>query len=112
IFTYNKTLVKYINAIKSQISGGYQAESEEINPTKPIGLNVFVTSFHKWAFAFIRANGRDLYGKTLMGDSQKSFIEKSRLKFKTSGTNISQKSSDFFMEEISWMKGKAFQSKD
>lgn len=112
IFTYNKTLVKYINAIKSQISGGYQAESEEINPTKPIGLNVFVTSFHKWAFAFIKANGRDLHGKTLMGDSQKSFIEKSRLKFKTSGTNISQKSSDFFMEEISWMKGKAFQSKD
>lgn len=112
IFTYNKTLVKYINAIKYQISGGYQAESEEINPTKPIGLNVFVTSFHKWAFAFIKANGRDLFGKTLMGDSQKSFIEKSKLKFKTSGTNISQKSSDFFMEEISWMKGKAFQSKN
>ncbi len=32
IFTYNKTLVKYINAITPQISGGYQQDSEEIRP--------------------------------------------------------------------------------
>ena len=30
IFTYNKTLVKYINSIKPLISGGYKENSEEI----------------------------------------------------------------------------------
>ena len=79
IFTYNKTLVKYINAITPQISGGYQADSEEIKPTKPKGINVFVTSFHKWAFAFLKVNGNNLYGKTVMGDSKKSLIEKSKI---------------------------------
>lgn len=112
IFTYNKTLVKYINAITPQISGGYQADSEEIKPTKPKGINVFVTSFHKWAFAFIKANGNNLYGKTVMGDSQKSLIEKSKTKFNLSGSNITTKTVDFFIEEISWMKGKAFEAKE
>ena len=112
IFTYNKTLVKYINAITPQISGGYQADSEEIKPTKPKGINVFVTSFHKWAFAFIKANGNNLYGKTVMGDSQKSLIEKSKTKFNSAGSNITTKTVDFFIEEISWMKGKAFESKE
>ena len=112
IFTYNKTLVKYINAITPHISGGYQAESDEIKPTKPKGINVFVTSFHKWAFAFIKANGNNLYGKTVMGDFQKSLIEKSKIKFNSAGSNITNKTIDFFVEEISWMKGKAFQSKE
>jgi len=112
IFTYNKTLVKYINAITPQISGGYQADSEEIKPTKPKGINVFVTSFHKWAFAFINANGNNLYGKTVMGDSQKTLIEKSKTKFNSAGSNITNKTVDFFIEEISWMKGKAFESKE
>jgi len=112
IFTYNKTLVKYINAITPQISGGYQADSEEIKPTKPKGINVFVTSFHKWAFAFIKANGNNLYGKTVMGDSQKSLIEKAKAKFNSAGSNITAKTVDFFIEEISWMKGKAFEAKE
>lgn len=112
IFTYNKTLVKYINAITPHISGGYQADSDEIKPTKPKGLNVFVTSFHKWAFAFIKANGTNLYGRTVMGDLQKSIVEKSITKFKSPNLSITNKSSDFFLEEISWMKGKAFQSQE
>lgn len=112
IFTYNKTLVKYINAITPHISGGYQVDSDEIKPTKPKGLNVFVTSFHKWAFAFIKANGNNLYGRTVMGDLQKSIIVKSIAKFKSPSLSITGKSSDFFLEEISWMKGKAFQSKE
>jgi len=112
IFTYNKTLVKYINAITPHISGGYQSNNDEIKPTKPKGINVFVTSFHKWAFSFIKANGNNLYGKTVMGDLQKSIVEKSVTKFKSTNSSITSKSSDFFLEEISWMKGKAFQSKE
>ncbi|GGJ99038.1 3'-5' exonuclease [Parabacteroides faecis] len=112
IFTYNKTLVKYINAITPHISGGYQANSDEIKPIKPKGMNVFVTSFHKWAFSFIKSHGNNLYGRTVMGDLQKSIIAKSIAKFKSPNLSITGKSSDFFLEEISWMKGKAFQSKD
>lgn len=112
IFTYNKTLVKYINAITPHISGGYQVDSEEIKPIKPKGMNVSVISFHKWAFAFIKANGNNLYGRTVMGDLQKSIITKSISKFKSPNLSITGKSSDFFLEEISWMKGKAFRSKE
>jgi superfamily I DNA/RNA helicase len=112
IFTYNKTLVKYINAIIPHISGGYQMDSDEIKPTKPKGINVYVTSFHKWAYAFIRANGNNLFGKTIMGDTQRNLVERSKNKFNSSDSNISKKTVDFFIEEISWIKGKIFLSKE
>lgn len=112
IFTYNKTLVKYINAITPHISGGYQADSEEIKPTKPKGIRVAVTNFHSWAFHFIKANGNDLYGKTVMGEAQKALVAKSKAKFTSTNSNLASKSVEFFLEEISWMKGKAFQSKE
>jgi superfamily I DNA/RNA helicase len=118
IFTYNKTLVKYINAITPQISGGYQADSEEIKPTKPKGINVFVSSFHKWAYHFIEQNGISLSKvvdnrrvfKTISGVVQNNIV--SIIKAKYSTQNITNKTVDFFVEEIAWMKGKAFQSKD
>ncbi len=112
IFTYNKTLVKYINAITPHISGGYQKDSDEIKPTKPKGINVTVTNFHKWAYHFIKQNGIDLYNRTVQNDSQLSIVEAIKAKHKTSGSNISNKKPEFFLEEISWMKGKAFLNKD
>lgn len=118
IFTYNKTLVKYINAITPQISGGYQADSEEIKPTKPKGINVFVTNFHKWAYHFIEQNGISLSKvvdnrrvfKTISGVVQNNIV--STIKAKYSTQNIATKTVDFFVEEIAWMKGKAFQTKE
>ena len=118
IFTYNKTLVKYINAIAPQISGGYRPDTDEIKPTKPKGLNVYITSFHKWAYHFIEQNGIPLHDivdnkriyKTISGNFQLSVI--SRIKAKYSSHAISNKSVEFFSEEISWIKGKAFQSKE
>ncbi|GGG88283.1 DNA helicase [Parapedobacter pyrenivorans] len=118
IFTYNKTLVKYINAITPHISGGYQADSEEIKPTKPKGINVFVTNFHKWAYHFIEQNGIPLskviggkrISKTISGTSQSIIV--ATIKAKYSSQNVASKTVDFFLEEISWMKGKAFQSKE
>ena len=118
IFTYNKTLVKYINAITPHISGGYQADSDEIKPTKPNGINVFVTSFHRWAYHFIEQNGILLHKivdgrrifKTISTASQNSILEYIKAKYSTH--NIANKTVDFFLEEISWMKGKAFQSKE
>ncbi|MET7036896.1 3'-5' exonuclease [Elizabethkingia miricola] len=118
IFTYNKTLVKYINAITPYISGGYQSNSEEIKPTKPKGINVFVTSFHKWAYHFIEQNGILLYKivdgkrifKTISKVNQNNIV--ATIKAKYSSQNIATKTVDFFLEEISWMKGKAFESKE
>lgn len=118
IFTYNKTLVKYINAITPQITGGYQQDTEEIKPTKPKGINVFVTSFHKWAYRFIEQNGIELSKivngqrifKTISGVNQINIV--SAVKAKYNNQNIAKKSADFFAEEISWIKGKAFQNKE
>lgn len=122
IFTYNKTLVKYINSITPLISGGYQQDSDEIKPTKPKGINVFISSFHKWAYHFIEENGirlsKDVFEngkirkewKTISGKAQCKIIENTKQKF--SSHPISKKSADFFVEEFSWMKGKAFQYKE
>ena len=112
IFTYNKTLVKYINAITPYISGGYQQNSDEIKPTKPKGINVTVTNFHKWAYHFIQNNGTDLYGKTVTTESQNVIIESIVNKFKQAGSSIVNKKVEFFIEEISWIKGKAFENKE
>lgn len=122
IFTYNKTLVKYINAITPQISGGYQPDSDEIKPTKPKGMNVFVTSFHKWAYHFIEKNGINLsreiiengsrkrIWKTISNQDQQFIIQTLKKKFFLSP--IANKSVDFFIEEISWMKGQVFENKE
>lgn len=118
IFTYNKTLVKYINAITPHISGGYQADSDEIKPTKPKGINVFITNFHRWAYHFIEKNGIPLHEivdgrrifKTVSGASQTHYLTVIKAKYSTH--NIAGKTVDFFLEEISWMKGKAFQSQE
>ena len=112
IFTYNKTLVKYIKAITPFISGGYQKDSEEIKPTKPKGLRVNTDNFHRWAYHFLRANGIDLFGKTIQTDGQITIIETLKTKYRPLGSNITNKKPEFFLEEISWIKGKVFQSKE
>jgi superfamily I DNA/RNA helicase len=111
IFTYNKILVKYIKAITPFIPGGYQKESELIKPSRP-GLNVTITNFHKWAYHFLKANGTNLFGKTIRNDAQLLIIESLKIKHKKFGSNLTKKKAEFFLEEISWMKGKIFSSKE
>lgn len=122
IFTYNKTLAAYIEAIKPYINGGYQKDSDEIKPRTADGLNVQITNFHKWAFSFIEKNGvplrketfengqRKITWKTISGSAQTDLIASSKRKF--SNENIASKSTEFFQEEISWMKGKNFRTRD
>ena len=107
IFTYNKTLVKYIEAIKSDISSGYQSDSDKIRPTKPSGLNVKVTNFHKWAYDFIGKNDASLYGRIVQNDDRQKIISSVKAKYVSA---IANKSVEFFGEEISWIKGKIFKS--
>lgn len=104
IFTYNKTLVKYIDAITPLIPGGYRSDTEIIDHTVPKGLNVFVTSFHKWAYHFIDQNGYPLSKivdgrrifKTINNNEQNNAIVE--IKNKYANQSISQKSTDFFLE--------------
>lgn len=112
IFTYNKTLVKYITAIAPRISGGYQKESDEIKPTKPPGINVTITNFHKWAYHFLKSQGIDLYNKTISIDAQSLLVDKIKSAMRTNTSNILTKKPEFFLEEISWIKGKNFSLKE
>ena len=108
IFTYNKTLAAYITAIKPYISGGYQKDSDEINPQTPDGLNVQIINFHSWAYHFIGIQ----FDQTIMQWKQIEIIEVIINKLSSNSSNVLEKNPEFFQEEISWMKGKLFKTKD
>ena len=108
IFAYNKTLIKYISSIKSKISGGYQENSNEIKTNSPVGMNISVINFHKWAYNFIEKNGIILKNRVI---SENKHIIMS-IKEKYSKENISNKSEEFFKEEFSWIKGKVLNTKE
>ena len=107
IFTYNKTLAAYIRAIKPHINGGYQKESDDIKPKTPDGLNVQIENFHSWAYRFAGIQ----YGQTVNKWTQIEIIENIINETSSNTSNILDKSSEFFQEEISWIKGKLFKSK-
>lgn len=120
IFTYNKTLSAYITRISHKIEGGYQQNSDELKPTSKPGINVTITNFHKWAYSFLEQNGISLSEqtiengyvnrewKTISGKAQTDLIDAVKARF--SNHSIAGKTTEFFREEISWMKGKLFQS--
>lgn len=107
IFTFNKTLAAYIRAVSPYINGGYQKDSDEIKPKTPDGLNVEIVNFHSWAYHFAGIG----YNTTVMQREQINIIESIKSSLTSASSNILTKSSEFFQEEISWIKGKLFNSK-
>jgi len=107
IFTFNKTLAAYIRAVSPYINGGYQKDSDEIKPKTPDGLNVTIINFHSWAFRFA---GIPL-NSTVMQREQIDIIDEIKRSLTSTSSNILTKSSEFFHEEFSWIKGKLFNSK-
>jgi len=107
IFTYNKTLAAYIKAIKPYINGGYQKDSDEIKPKTPDGLNVQIVNFHSWAYHFAGIPN----DSTVNQGTQIKIIKNIKSRLTSSKSNILDKSPEFFVEEISWIKGKLFKSK-
>lgn len=107
IFTFNKTLAAYIRAISPFINGGYDKESDEINPKTPDGLNVQIINFHSWAFRFANLT----FGNTVMQWEQKDILDSIKNRLTSNSSNILEKSAEFFQEEISWIKGKLFADK-
>lgn len=107
IFTFNKTLAAYIKAVTPYISGGYQKDTNEINPKTPDGLNVTIVNFHSWAYHFAGIG----YNATVLKQEQIDIIENIKRSEKSKNSSLLNKSSEFFLEEISWIKGKLFNSK-
>jgi len=107
IFTFNKTLAAYIRAVSPYINGGYQKDSDEIKPRTPDGLNVTIVNFHRWAYHFAGIGNNS----TVNQSEQIEIIESVKNSLVSSNSNVLTKSSEFFQEEISWIKGKLFNSK-
>ena len=106
IFTYNKTLAAYIDAVKDNIRNIYSKDGESIATNS--GLDIQVTNFHKWAYSFAGIQNNQVVKPW----DQESYIRTAIQQQKTafSGNTILEKSIEFFKEEISWMKGKIFDS--
>lgn len=106
IFTYNKTLAAYIDEVKANIRNVYTKDDEVL--TTNSGLDIQVTNFHKWAYSFARVN----HNQVIKPWDQDAYIQKAIVhqKAKDADNSILIKSVDFFKDEISWMKGKLFES--
>ena len=121
IFTYNKTLAAYINALKPFVSGGYQKDSDEIKPKTRDGLNVRIVNFHSWAFSFLEQNGIKMREteyengrtkttwKTVLGYKQTQIVNRCRIRYLSN--SFANKPTEFFEDEIAWIKGKLFKSR-
>jgi len=107
IFTFNKALVKYMDTLLPIIPGGYQENSELLLNVKP-GMKINVTNFHKWAYHFL--SNKNIQLKTL--DSSQVYTKVDGVKKKYQMHRIAQKSVDFFMDEISWIKGRMINSEE
>ena len=107
IFTFNKALVKYMDTLLPVIPGGYQENSEVLLDVKP-GMNINVTNFHKWAYHYLTE--RHIPLRTL--DDSQIYTKVLEAKKKYLEHRIAQKSVDFFMDEISWIKGRMICSED
>lgn len=107
IFTYNRTLATYIKALLPYVSGGYRKDSNEIRTVSPDGLNVTVVNFHKWAYDFVGIRPNSV----LDSREQIEIIENIKNTLIAPNSNILSKNSDFFKDEISWIKGKLFNTK-
>ncbi len=106
IFTYNKTLAAYIDAVKAHIRNIYSKEGEEISTHS--GLDIQVTNFHKWAYSFVGLHS----SQVIKPWDQEKYIQEAIYKQKAldQQNTILNKSIEFFKDEISWMKGKVFES--
>ena len=64
-------------------------------------------NFHSWAYRFAGIG----YDTTILKPEQINIIENIKRSGKVINSNLLNKSSEFFLEEISWIKGKLFNSR-
>lgn len=99
LFTYNKTLSKYVKQIAEKIGSD----------------NLYVYTFHGWAFGAIKYVQNKRFLNIASGPDQKQYLKQAKeLIAKNSKHRFvsDDKYADFLFEEISWMKGKGIGTKE
>ena len=97
IFSFNKALSKYTEQL---INGSPETEGVEI------------TNFHKWVYRFFEDSSQNPLSRTAKGSGQRLFVQQAIQKVKEMSSNAAflNKEVDFFIEEISFMKGRMINS--
>lgn len=99
LFTYNKTLSHYAKQIAKHIGEG----------------NLFVYTFHGWAFSTIKAVQNKKYLAIVSNKDQSSYLQKAINFVKKRSKHRfveNEKFTEFLMEEIAWMKGKGIETEE
>lgn len=99
VFSYTKSLVSFINSVIKDSMGRS-------------GINV--STFHSWAYSFLTKHGHiSEYSDVISGPPQESIIDATIMdaidKFPNSA--LLDRPTQFFTEEIAWIKGKGIASK-
>ncbi|MFT6834192.1 MAG: superfamily I DNA/RNA helicase [Francisellaceae bacterium] len=100
IFTFNKSLSGYLRSLTNHLDNDKNYSS------------IKIINFHSWAFSFIKQHGLNLYGKTIFDGAAKKIIVNITNKMAKTDENkrILSYIGDFFLDEISWLKGKIISS--
>ncbi|MHA2879111.1 UvrD-helicase domain-containing protein [Vibrio campbellii] len=100
IFTFNKSLSGYLSSL-----------THNLNERSYDGLNI--VNFHKWAFAFLKQHGVQLYNTVIFESDIKNLVSNIVLRLRHQYPNelrILTKEMDFYVDEICWIKGKNIRS--
>ncbi len=113
IFTYNKSLMKYISNLLPYVVGGYQKESDQLLSSKS-GLNVKTYTFHSYTYQFLKNYGFWNKYDILNNKDRLNIIEQIILteRKKWPSEKIFNKNVTFFDEEFTWIKGRLIKSKE
>lgn len=99
LFTYNKTLSNYAKQIAEKIGEG----------------NLFVYTFHGWAFSTIKAVQNKKFLSIASNKNQLSYLKEAIDVVKKISKHRfvqNEKFTEFLMEEIAWMKGKGIETEE
>lgn len=107
VFTFNKSLTQYIQSLLPYVIGGYDQESG-LRKSSSKGLSVRVSTFHKWAFDYLKQHGVFNEFRQMEKAEAKQLIAQAidRAKKLKTDSRILYKPIAFFEEEISWIQGR------
>lgn len=110
IFTYNRLLANYLERLKTRVSGGYNPNDDTISQNSKAGMDVEVINFHRWAYKFLCDHINMDEVRMITGYEQSTLI--SELLRTNKKLNFKDKSIEFLIDEISWIKGRNIRSEE
>lgn len=112
IFTFNRSLASYLRAARGGMKGiDVKDSGGNAKGTISTGQDVTVKNFHKWAYDFLKKRG--YWGRWELADSKRFFecIDRAIAHLKRCNYVISNKYSEFYKEEFSFIKGRLFRNR-